>query len=72
LLARTFSKHTLVRRLRDYLHEVAAAAGVSAKIVPHQLRHYAASWTMPRGSKRTGPRPAERRVACASAVQHAA
>jgi len=39
LLARTFSKHTLVRRLRDYLHEVAAAAGVSARIVPHQLRH---------------------------------
>jgi len=39
LLARTFSKHTLIRRLRNYLHEVAVAAGVSARIVPHQLRH---------------------------------
>jgi len=39
---------------------------------PHCLRHYAASRTMPRGPKRTGPRAWNNRVGCASAVQHAA
>ena len=38
----------------------------------HQLRHYAASRTMPRGSRRSGPRPVEDWVACAPVVQHAA
>src|ERR1035438_8065030 len=39
---------------------------------PHRFRHYAASRTMPRGSRRSGPRPVEGWVACAAAVQHAA
>ena len=39
LLARHGSRARLVKRLRDYLHEVTAAAGISARIVPHQLRH---------------------------------
>jgi integrase len=39
LLARTYSKHTLVRRLRESLHEMAAAAGIQGRIVPHQFRH---------------------------------
>lgn len=39
LLARPRSKQTLVRYLREYLHEVAAAVGISTRIVPHQLRH---------------------------------
>jgi hypothetical protein len=43
LLARPRSKQTLIRSLRAYLHEVAAAAGIPTRIVPHQLRHtYAA------------------------------
>jgi integrase len=43
-----------------------------AKAHAHRFRHYAASRTMPRGSKRAGSRPWVYRVACASAVQHAA
>jgi integrase len=39
LIARPRSKQTLIRTLRAYLHEVSAAAGISARIVPHQLRH---------------------------------
>jgi site-specific recombinase XerD len=39
LLARSHSKEALVRRLRDYLHEVCHALGLSTRIVPHQLRH---------------------------------
>jgi integrase len=39
LLARPRSKQTLIRYLREYLHEVSAAVGISARIVPHQLRH---------------------------------
>jgi integrase len=39
LLARTYSQHTLARRLRDAFHEVAAAAGIQGRVVPHQLRH---------------------------------
>jgi hypothetical protein len=34
--------------LRPYLSDVAAAVGIPTRIVPHQLRHYAASRTMPR------------------------
>ena len=48
LLARHSGKQTLMKRLRPYLSDVAAAVGISTCIVPHQLRHYAASWTMPR------------------------
>jgi integrase len=47
LLARPRSKQTLIRTLRAYLHEVSAAAGIPARIVPHQLRHYAGSRTIP-------------------------
>jgi site-specific recombinase XerD len=39
LIARTFAKDTLIRKLREYLHEVCNAAGISARIVPHRMRH---------------------------------
>jgi integrase len=39
LIARSHCKQTLIRTLRAYLHEVSAAAGIPARIVPHQLRH---------------------------------
>ena len=39
LLARSSSKETLVRQLRDYLHEVSLTVGIPARIVPHQMRH---------------------------------
>jgi integrase len=39
LLARPRSKITLLKKLRYYLHEVSVAAGISSRIVPHQLRH---------------------------------
>ena len=39
LLARSRTKDTLVRRLRDYLHQVCHALGLSTRIVPHQFRH---------------------------------
>jgi integrase len=38
----------------------------------HSLRHYAASQTMPRVSRRTGPRPSEYWRACAPAIERAA
>jgi len=39
LLARASSKEALVRQLRDYLHQVCHALGLSTRIVPHQFRH---------------------------------
>jgi integrase len=39
LLARRSSKNALVRQLRRYLHQVCHSLGLSARIVPHQLRH---------------------------------
>jgi site-specific recombinase XerD len=39
LLARHSGKQTLMKRLRPYLYDVSAAVGISAHIVPHQLRH---------------------------------
>jgi site-specific recombinase XerD len=39
LLARQGSKEALVRRLRDYLHQVCYSLNLSIRIVPHQLRH---------------------------------
>jgi integrase len=39
LLARPHTKEALLRRLRDYLHEVSFAIGITTRIVPHQLRH---------------------------------
>jgi integrase len=52
--------------------EAAKRAGIRKNLHPHTLRHYAASRTMPRGSRRSGPRPVDDWVACAPAVQHAA
>jgi integrase len=48
LLARSSNREALIRKLRGYLHSVCAEAGIAKRIVPHQLRHYAASRTMPR------------------------
>ena len=39
LLARHKAKPTLIKQLRPYLADTAAAAGISRRIVPHQLRH---------------------------------
>src|SRR5206468_4335974 len=39
LLARLHTKETLVRRLRDYLHQLCHSLGLSTRIVPHQFRH---------------------------------
>jgi site-specific recombinase XerD len=39
LLARPSSKEALVRRMRDYLHQVCHSLGLSTRIVPHQFRH---------------------------------
>jgi integrase len=72
LLARPHGKTALIRQLRFYLHEICAAAGISTRIVPHQFRHYAASRTMPRVSRRTGPRPSKYLGACAPAIEQAA
>jgi integrase len=43
LLARPRTKQALVRQLRDYLHQVCHALGLSTRIVPHQFRHSYAS-----------------------------
>jgi integrase len=43
LLARHSGKQTLIKQLRPYLYDVSAAAGISTRIVPHQLRHTYAS-----------------------------
>lgn len=43
LLARHHSKPTFIRQLRAYLREVSAEAGITSRIVPHQLRHTYAS-----------------------------
>jgi integrase len=39
LLARHKGKQTLLKQLRPYLSDAAAAVGISKRIVPHQLRH---------------------------------
>ena len=39
LLARHRGKPTLIKQLRPYLSDAAAAVGISSRIVPHQLRH---------------------------------
>jgi integrase len=43
LLSRPHGKHALLRQLRPYLQEVSSAAGITTRIVPHQLRHTYAS-----------------------------
>ena len=53
LLARPRTKEALVRQLRDYLHQVCHALGLSTRIVPHQLRHsYATEMLRDRKSTR--------------------
>jgi integrase len=39
LMARHKGKQTLIKQLRPYLSDAAAAVGISIRIVPHQLRH---------------------------------
>ena len=39
LLARPLTKETVVRQLRDYLHQVCHWLDLSTRIVPHQFRH---------------------------------
>jgi integrase len=39
LLAQRSTRNALVRQLRRYLHQVCHSLGLSARIVPHQLRH---------------------------------
>jgi integrase len=39
LIARTSTKNNLIRKLREYLHEVCNAVGISGRIVPHRMRH---------------------------------
>lgn len=43
LLPRPSSKEALIRRLRDYLHQVCHELGLPTSIVPHQFRHTYAS-----------------------------
>src|SRR5499425_2774643 len=43
LLARPRTKEAVVRQLRDYLHQVCHALALSTRIVPHLLRHTAAT-----------------------------
>jgi len=43
LLSRPHGKQALIRQLRYCLHEVTDAAGITTRIVPHQLRHTYAS-----------------------------
>jgi integrase len=43
LLARPFTKAALVRQLRDYLHQVCHALGLSTRLVPYRFRHTYAS-----------------------------
>jgi site-specific recombinase XerD len=39
LLSRSRGQYMLVRKLRNALRDVATAAGIGARIVPHQMRH---------------------------------
>jgi integrase len=43
LFARPHGRTALIRQLRFSLHESCAAAGISTRVVPHQLRHTYAS-----------------------------
>src|SRR6185312_12311596 len=58
--------------LWEACREAAQAAGITKDVRPHLLRHYAASRTMPRGSNRSGRRPAGRAGRLHHTVQVAA
>ena len=62
-------RHMNVESLQTACREAARVAGLSKHVTVHTMRHYAASRTMPRGSRRSGPRPVEYWVACAPAMQ---
>jgi integrase len=49
LLPRKRGRYLLIRRIRSALQEAAAAAGIKARIVPHQFRHTYASEMMRAG-----------------------
>jgi integrase len=52
LLARPRGRMALGATLRPSLHQIAAAAGITTRVVPHQFRHYAESRTMPNAKPR--------------------
>jgi site-specific recombinase XerD len=49
LLARPRGREMLLRGLRKSLHEITAAAGITAWVVPHQLRHTYATFMLRAG-----------------------
>jgi len=49
LLARPRGREMLLRALRKSLHEITEAAGIPARIVPHQLRHTYATFMLRAG-----------------------
>ena len=65
-------RHLCACSLQNACREACLRSGLRKRVTAHTLRHYAASRTMPRGSKGTGPRPPKYRVACARTIQHAA
>jgi integrase len=48
LLARPSGRYQLIRKLRNFWRDIVVTVGITTRIVPHQLRHYAASRIMPR------------------------
>jgi site-specific recombinase XerD len=65
-------RHMNTGSLQTVCREAAQAAGLAKRVTVHTLRHYAASRTMPWGSKRSGPKPSEFGVGCTPTVRHAA
>ena len=49
LLARPRGREMLLRELRKSLHEITKAAGIPARVVPHQLRHTYATFMLRAG-----------------------
>jgi integrase len=57
LLPRPKGRGVLCGQLRAALSDAATQAGIAAHIVPHQMRHYAGSRTIPGETSRYGERP---------------